>query len=488
MTSTYAKPFLSVEDQLELIERRGLQIGDKTTALNALASIGYYRLSGYWYPFRVPASAEDEARPSDFVAGSSLADVIASYRFDEALRAAVLLALSRVEVALRFRIGHLLGRTGPFTHTDPSALSSDWTRSRNRSCSGPNCTSACDHIESDHQSWLRKQARAEELSNETFMPHFEATYGRPLPVWAATEVMSFGTLNRLFGGMSQRHRQQIAIDFDLYLPDGNGDAAALSNWLEHLRQVRNTAAHHARLWNRNLTAPLAVPEGAPELAHLREQADEISGTTPVSRPSSRVYGTLVVLAYFLVRIDGSNETRDGLRDLIESFAGDSAEKLRGMGFPQGWEAERVWQPDYARDRVLLERAEALRGIDLLYPVDAAARLWHKESQSKQRSRLGYYRKQGAVLAVPGAQAHRYPAFQFNDETGDLFPVVINANRRLLQGGDGTEQQRWDALQWWSVQQAVLGSDSPRRALEAGSLTNALLDSLLPPLPETDLLG
>ncbi len=48
----YTKPYLSVAAQLELLAGRGIEIGDWDAAHDCLERIGYYRLSGYWYPFR----------------------------------------------------------------------------------------------------------------------------------------------------------------------------------------------------------------------------------------------------------------------------------------------------------------------------------------------------------------------------------------------------------------------------------------------------
>ncbi len=41
----------TVEDQINLLERRGMKFGDKEKAKEILADIGYYRLGFYWFPF-----------------------------------------------------------------------------------------------------------------------------------------------------------------------------------------------------------------------------------------------------------------------------------------------------------------------------------------------------------------------------------------------------------------------------------------------------
>lgn len=489
MSSTYEKPFLDVEGQLNLLTKRGMVIDDREQAYRELQAIGYYRLSGYWYPMRKHGSIEGGARPSEFVSGAELAEVLAVYRFDERLRTEVLYALSHIEVALRFRIGHLLGRRGAFAHTDADSLDQKWLRPQKRVSSGSKCSTDCNWCESDHAQWVRKQERNEEISSESFIAHFHSHYGKPLPVWTATEVMSFGDLNRLFGGLIQRDRQQIAVDFDLYLEDGNGDAGALSSWLEHLRQTRNYCAHHARLWNRNHTAPVSATANVAEIGHLRGEDVSGDGAETVSRAASRIYGTLVVISYLLARINDSNEVRDRILSFIKQFADGKAGRLTAMGFPPGWEREAIWKDDYKRDKNLAQRAAMLRGVDLLHTTDAAALLTHKPEFSERKSRLNYYRKNGAALSVPGTAAYRYPEFQFDTKTGDLASIAISANRRLLDGGPSTDETKWAALRWWTSPQDLLEEGmSPQQALVDGLMTQEQLDALLPRRADEGDLG
>lgn len=327
---------------------------------------------------------------------------------------------------------------------------------------------------------MRKQKHNEAVSNEAFTAHFRQHYGEPLPIWIATEVMSMGDLHRLVGGLTQRDRQQIAVDYDICGPDGNGDAAALTSWLEHLRQTRNSCAHHARIWNRNHTAPVSVPSGIPELDHLRGRIDERTGTRTLARAALRIYGSIVVIAYLLARVDVTNDARDRLRGLCERFADGDSERLRAMGFPDAWEEELIWKSDYGRDPRVAEISSLLRQVELLYSADAASLLTMKADHGERRSLLDYYRKRGAVLSVPGTEAHRYPSFQFDVHSGDVFPLAVRANRRLLGGRSGSEEERWKCLQWWMSPNRLLGGASPRAALESGALTPDIVDESLEP--------
>ena len=50
MPKPYDKPHLNYSQKLQLLKDRGLSIDDDLKALHLLEQIGYYRLSGYWYP------------------------------------------------------------------------------------------------------------------------------------------------------------------------------------------------------------------------------------------------------------------------------------------------------------------------------------------------------------------------------------------------------------------------------------------------------
>lgn len=480
MVSTYDKPFLTVDAQLDRLAERGLAFDDRDEARRELQSIGYFRLSGYWYPFRKSAPSKDEQRPSEFVEGANLAELLETYRFDAQLRKELLHAISLIEVALRFSVGHTLGQRGPFAHYDATFLDPGWSKKRTQKCSSPNCDDSCSWESGEHTAWTSKQNRNEQISNEAFIAHFQSSYGKPLPVWTATEVMTFGDLIRLYNGMTQRDRQKIALDYDLHLANGDGDAGTLSNWLEHLRQSRNYCAHHARVWNRNHTAPLSAPPAPSVLAHLRGDAKDADGALMIHKPARRVYGTIAVVAYLLLRIDGTNAVRDNLIGMIKDFCSLDPKRYSDMGFPQDWEAHQIWQESYARDPDLAAQSRLLRNVELLATTDAASYLSLKPTHAKQKSLLTFYRRNGAALSVPGTESHRYPSFQFDRDNGDLHSSAITANRHLLQGKGGSEEERWAALEWWvTPNQSLPDSSRPLDMLLDNKLSDDLLEASLP---------
>ena len=115
------KPFKTISQQLALLESRGMLIEDRVVAAHALETIGYYRLSGYSYPFR-KRLADVIGRDQAFVEGTRFADVLSLYAFDVKLRSAVFAQLACIEIALRSWIGNEVGKIDPAMHLDVTKL------------------------------------------------------------------------------------------------------------------------------------------------------------------------------------------------------------------------------------------------------------------------------------------------------------------------------------------------------------------------------
>ncbi|MDR0780413.1 MAG: Abi family protein [Pseudomonadales bacterium] len=255
------KPWRSFSDQLQQLQARGLHVGDHAAALDYLERLGYYRLSGYWYPLRVidrvASQAQGKAvRLETFVTGSRFEDVVRLYVFDKKLRLLALDALERIEMAVRVDVAHLLGKRDARAHENPAYLHGNFTKKF--FANGPN------KGKTEHQVWLEKyRALLHRARNEPFVAHHMQQYGG-LPIWAAIEVWDFGLLSKLFAGMQHADQQTIAA---LY---GAASGRAFAQWLRSLNFIRNVSAHHSRLWNINVLEVSALPSGwSPQINNKR---------------------------------------------------------------------------------------------------------------------------------------------------------------------------------------------------------------------------
>nr|WP_166454713.1 Abi family protein [Duganella rivi] len=239
---------------MQQLQDRGLEVDNPGAALDYLERLGYYRLSGYWYPLRAIDTAASTAqgkavRLDSFVSGSRLEDVVRLYVFDKRLRLLALDALERIEMAVRVDVAHLLGQRDPEAHENPACLHGNFTKKV--IAKGP------DAGKTQHQVWLTKYySMLHRARKEPFVAHHQQQYGA-MPIWVAVEVWDFGLLSKLFAGMQHADQQTIAT---LY---GAPTGLAFAQWLRSLNFIRNVSAHHSRLWNINVLERSDVPADWP---------------------------------------------------------------------------------------------------------------------------------------------------------------------------------------------------------------------------------
>ena len=296
MKRPFAKPPTTFAQQVALLQQRGMIIADPQEAEFYLQQLNYYRLAAYWRPF------EDNHSNHQLRAGTRCEDVLNLYVFDRELRLLILDAIERVEVSVRTQWAYQLAHHhGAHAHLDAA-------------------------LAFNAQRWQSNLAKLQEevvRSDEVFIRHLLDTYCEPLPpVWAVCEVMSLGLLSRWYNNLGPMPtRRAIAASYGL-------DEKLLESWLRHLSLVRNTCAHHSRLWNREFTVTPALPRNKPV------------GLAPQLRQSSRrLYNTLVILLYLMDRIAPHHHWRQRLHRLLA----DHAIPVAAMGFPLNWQILPIWK-------------------------------------------------------------------------------------------------------------------------------------------------
>lgn len=296
----FAKPALSVNDQVALLQRRGMSFDDVAAARHTLAHINYYRLRAYWLPFEIGAAADGDHA---FRPGTRFEDVIASYTFDQRLKLLLMDAIERAEISLRTRWAHELAlRYGSHSYLD-RALFSDAGR---------------------HSRCLQSLTEEVTRSQETFVKHYRETYSEPgmPPIWAVCEVLTLGQLSQWLANLKRRaDRQAIAQSYGF-------DEVVLCAFSHHLATVRNLCAHHSRVWNRKFTIRMKLPERPAQTASWFN-VDQ----------GQKLYNTLLMLSLILERICPDSTWKRRLVGLVATMPGSTPE---AMGFPDGWQHLPPW--------------------------------------------------------------------------------------------------------------------------------------------------
>ena len=107
----------------------------------------------------------------------------------------------------------------------------------------------CDNQEFHYKN-LEQVYKAIHESKEIFIEDHKRRFGNndTPDVWKAFEVLSLGTLSKLYKNMKHQLPEKAKIATSL----GLENHSQLSSWLEEITTLRNIIAHHLRLWNRKL--------------------------------------------------------------------------------------------------------------------------------------------------------------------------------------------------------------------------------------------
>lgn len=291
----FAKPPTSYSEQVKLLQSRGMTFADESKAAFYLQHLNYYRLAAYWLPF------ESDHASHTFQTNTAFETVLQLYVFDRELRLLVLDAIERIEVSIRSQWAYQMAHQhGTHSHLDASLTSNakHWL---------------------DNLALLAKEVHR---SSETFIKHLTNTYNEALPpVWAVSEVMSLGLLSRWYANLKPMPtRRAIA---SVYLIDEQ----TLQSWLQHLTLIRNTCAHHSRLWNREFTMIPAIPRNKPK--GLKVQC---------ATGSRKIYNTLIILLHCMDVVAPEHHWRARLKDLLQK----NLSALSHMDFPANWNSMPIW--------------------------------------------------------------------------------------------------------------------------------------------------
>jgi abortive infection bacteriophage resistance protein len=307
----YQKPWCSHSDLVQKLIDRGLTVSHRGQAEAFLAHVNYYRFAGY-------CLAYENGQRHSFIPGCTFDDIRSAYEFDFALRDLVSEALEVIEIDLRTTVVHYYGqRYGAFGHIDPNNFY------RRPTVRGKNPRPLFDHAK-----WLTHVRDDMKKSKDRFVEHFRRTYSEAancdLPIWALSEVMTFGCISRMYGGMQPQDQRIVANRYQRQVTE-------LVSWVHYLSVVRNVCAHHGRLWDRHWGVRPQLPVGH-------------AWRPPFLDSNERIAATMLILYQMLKTIpataDWSARWQIRLRKLIARCPATPITPR--LGLTETWLANPIW--------------------------------------------------------------------------------------------------------------------------------------------------
>jgi len=311
------KPHQSYQDLVALLEGRGMIIPDKSRAERKLSQIGYYRLSGFWYPYRkikkdqagqyiIDPNTNIPVREDSFQPDTNFDDIIDLYLFDKKLRQLMLDAIERIEIHIRSVIAHEMGYHDPLAYQDQLYINpkecSTWTDKKGNTR----------NIWNEWQ--VRQKSQLYRSREDCILWHKKNS--RSIPFWVVVEAWDFGLMSKYYEMLKGGYQNRICSRLGITNPK------TLKSWLQEINTLRNRCAHHTRIWNQSFPSPLRVT------------TDQYFVNLALSRHSlERMYGMICVLWFLVKKIGPSSKWLECVADQVDSKPSIDCCPNTAMGFP-----------------------------------------------------------------------------------------------------------------------------------------------------------
>jgi abortive infection bacteriophage resistance protein len=216
----------TISEQIQLLKSRHLVFNDESYAERFLSRNNYYRLSGYWRKYQINPDAGD----NNFVDGTTFEKIIAIYERDARLRNILQKGIGVFEICFRSKFAYQIATSdiqGQQTYLQQNSYDDKHTQ-----IGKPD--DLLEHIQQEL-----------DRSSEKYIQHYK-NIGEPIPIWAAIEILSFGTVSKMYSRWQDKGVVKRTVQ----------DYKTLRNYsnakriIHSLVYLRNLCAHQARIWNR----------------------------------------------------------------------------------------------------------------------------------------------------------------------------------------------------------------------------------------------
>lgn len=301
-----AKTFKTLDEQIEILEGKGLIIPNYDQSKEILFRENYFFISGYRHLFMQPG------KDKKFISGTTFEELYAMFTFDRALRNIIFKYILIIENNIKSIISYRLSKqygTKEKDYLNPENFTQDNMRVRQVH---------------DVLNKMKRQIRVNGKQHTATM-HYINHYGY-IPMWILVKVLSFGIISELYNILKDDDQEEIANFYKI-------DNESLSIYLSILSNFRNLCAHEDILYDHRTQKRIPDNKFHTILNIDREENEYIYG-------KNDLFAVLIILKQMLTDVQAADlineigyeiDVLDGKVDTVplESI-------LNRIGFPDNW--------------------------------------------------------------------------------------------------------------------------------------------------------
>jgi len=300
------KTFKTLDEQVAILESKGLKIEDYHEAKMTLLRENYFFINGYRHLLM------DQDGKGAFVKGATFRELYGIFLFDRKMRNIMFKYILVIENNIKSIISYQLSKKYGYREKD-------YFNAINFRQESFKLTQVHDII-----SKMKRQVRLNGKQHAA-TSHFLTNYGY-IPLWVSVKVLSFGIISELYSILRVDDQREIA---DYYKIDIN----SLSIYLSILANYRNLCAHEDILYDNRTQRSIPNNNFHHRLAIPKKDEEYIYG-------KNDLYAVIMILKLML----SEREFRDIINEIsyeIDVLSGcvrsvETTTVLNRIGFPDNW--------------------------------------------------------------------------------------------------------------------------------------------------------
>lgn len=301
------KEFKNLDEQILIMEYKGMEIPDKDFAREVLLRENYFFLNGYRHLF---LKSEKEKK---FIPGSTFNELYSLFLFDREFRNIIFKNILVIENNVKSIMSYQLSKKYGYKESEylkPSNFTNAPERSR------------------QVQDLIKKMKRQVRVNapQHSATSHYVNNYGY-IPLWILVKVLSFGIVGELYAIL--KHEDQLAIADTYHL-----DIDTLINYLPILSNYRNLCAHEDIVYENRTQRQINDT-----LYHSMLSIEKVEGEYKYGK--NDLFALILIMKQLLKPNEFKNMTLE-IKHILDNLEYNLksipvSKVLDRMGFPENWE-------------------------------------------------------------------------------------------------------------------------------------------------------